>query len=165
MPSRFLTIPEAVTDFRPDYSASGSMTFTTVSTPLSEYLHLGDLVIFNFKASGTTGGTASNELYMTIPITFRDALLENDLPVFQCFVTDVGAKVAGIACKRTNYANQLCIQRYDAGNFGLGTVSFVVSGHYFSDNQGTLRRTQFQEDVRQLAIEVEQLKRKVDSLG
>lgn len=56
-------------DWQPVYSASGSMTYTSVTTTRAKYKIRYDDVHINLYTSGTTGGTASNAIYATPPFT------------------------------------------------------------------------------------------------
>ncbi|MFA6198760.1 MAG: hypothetical protein WC734_06465 [Patescibacteria group bacterium] len=56
-------------DWQPVYSASGSMTYTGVTTTRAKYKIRYDDVHVNLYTSGTTGGTASNAIYATPPFT------------------------------------------------------------------------------------------------
>jgi len=56
-------------DWQPVYSASGSMTYTGVTTTRAKYKIRYDDVAINLYTSGTTGGTASNAIYATPPFT------------------------------------------------------------------------------------------------
>ena len=52
----------------PTYSASASMTFTSVVTEVADYCIVGRVCHIILFAYGTTGGTASNKLFATLPI-------------------------------------------------------------------------------------------------
>lgn len=157
MPSRYVEIPTPVLTFLPEYSAGGSMTFTTVTTVLFEYFHSGQHISFNMEASGTIGGTPSSSVYFTLPVRFRSAILAQDSPGFSCSVIDNGTSVGGMAFKRANYGDQVEVQRYDGGSYSAGTLVIRVSGGYFVDTQSTFERNQLQEEIRALKREMEQL--------
>jgi hypothetical protein len=98
--------------FTPTYSASGSMTWTSVSTTGNVYKIISDNVNLELFALGTTGGTASTELRATLPITpdpggnaqrFGGAAVDN----------------VGISCIHF-LSTTLNTARYDAANYGLG---------------------------------------------
>lgn len=56
------------TDYTPSYSASGSMTFGTVTTTTAKYCRIGNVCFVRLDFSGTTGGTASNQIIASAPI-------------------------------------------------------------------------------------------------
>jgi len=55
--------------WQPAYSASGSMTYTSVSTTFASYRIAGRMCFTNFRFSGTTGGTADSSIYFTLAIS------------------------------------------------------------------------------------------------
>jgi len=61
----------AATTWTPTYSASGFMTFTSVTTHYATYIRNKDntSVYVEIKATGTLGGTASNLIKFTPPVT------------------------------------------------------------------------------------------------
>jgi hypothetical protein len=56
--------------WQPAFSASGSMTYTTVTTDLAQYKIRGTEQLFEIKAHGTTGGVASTLLAATYAFGF-----------------------------------------------------------------------------------------------
>lgn len=59
----------------PTYSASSSMTWTSVTTTSATYKLTGKVCDIFFRAIGTTGGTASTELRFSIPVSTTDTNL------------------------------------------------------------------------------------------
>jgi len=59
--------------YTPTYSASDSMTWTTVTTFYSAFCMIGGVVVFNLLARGTVGGTPSYALQATVPVTAANA--------------------------------------------------------------------------------------------
>lgn len=55
--------------WQPTYSASGSMTFTSVTTTTANYRIVGKRLICLLDITGTTGGSAGYEIRATLPIT------------------------------------------------------------------------------------------------
>jgi hypothetical protein len=101
----------------PVYTCSGSMTYGSVTDYMgtrSGYMVSGNKVIFQLFTAGTTGGTASNTINATMPIsvglTFQTAYGN---------VVEGTAYIAGRAY--FNNTNILSMRRYDMGNFGIGT--------------------------------------------
>jgi len=98
--------------FTPTYSASGSMTWTSVTTDYSTYKIQSDLVNYELFALGTTGGTASTELRATLPIGAS--------PAFNAQRFGGGAvDSVGICCLHF-ISTFLSAARYDGANYGLG---------------------------------------------
>jgi hypothetical protein len=56
-------------DYLPTYSASGSMTYTSVTTQAAKYRIRNQQLYINVYAVGTTGGVAAQELRFTFPIS------------------------------------------------------------------------------------------------
>lgn len=110
-------------NYSPTYAASGSMTFTSVSTNVARCSIIGSKVSFYIGATGTTGGTASTTITATAPITFGGT----DVPSFAGVATDSGNKGA-IAYLNSGLLN---ISKYDLSNWGLGASrSIRITGDY-----------------------------------
>ena len=102
--------------WQPTYSASGSMTWTSVLTYTASYQIRGDTLYFAVSAIGTTGGTADKQLQLTVPM----ALLSNSGVAAGTVLQDgAGSYISGVLIPATPL---LCFRRYDAANFGLGAV-------------------------------------------
>lgn len=54
----------------PTYGASGSMTYTSVTTGTAKYKIANNAISFNLLSRGTTGGTASTAITATIPMKY-----------------------------------------------------------------------------------------------
>jgi len=100
----------------PTYSASGGMTFTSVSTQLARYRVSGRTVFFMLRAIGTTSGTQHTELRASLPVTAL-AVTGNVVP-FHADVTD-SAAMLGRGLIDTN-GQLLGFGRYDGAVFGIG---------------------------------------------
>lgn len=99
-------------EFTPSYSASGLMTYTSVTTIRAKYRHRDQSVELYLNFEGTTGGTASNVLQVSLPF--------NVAPYCSLSATvqdGLGTAISGI-CYAAN--NLLCIEKADKSNFGLG---------------------------------------------
>jgi hypothetical protein len=116
--SRWLT-------WQPTYSASGSMTFTSVTTSFAKYIVRSPGVFeIALRAVGTVGGTISNQIDSTLPFVSANrtqtiALASLALPS--------GVNNAGVAFNSTN-SNLVSIRTYDSGNWTAGTRSFSING-------------------------------------
>ena len=104
----------------PTYSASGAMTFTSVTTQYAKYRAHGHHIQFIFRSSGTLGGTPDTGVYVTCPVA--PAVITGTYLVFTAgnSETPVGAGILDTVTPR------LTVQRYDAGNYtgGAGKVVF-----------------------------------------
>ena len=107
-------------NWAPAYSASGSMTWTSVSTTAARYMFDGDHMMFvQLYASGTTGGTASNVLRATLPFT----PVNDGMTIGAAFTNGVfGGSYLNVAGK------QVYVVKYDLSNMSLGTVGVITDG-------------------------------------
>lgn len=101
-------------NYAPSYGANGSMTYTSVSQSSAKFSVLGNIcyLVIN-RADGTTGGTDSTAVTVSIPIlTARD--------YFQggCFIFR-GQVMAGCWELRAN-TDLVRVYKYDGSNWGLG---------------------------------------------
>lgn len=122
-----LGFPEVFTSWTPTYSASGSMTFTSVTTRFAYYIQLGKIVIFMLNAGGTTGGTASNELRATLPVTAAAGMV-NFAPC-SGYANDSGTESSSNGYLQSSTV--VAVRKNAADNWGLGgSRSFGVLGIY-----------------------------------
>lgn len=122
--------PLTTATWSPSYSASGSMTYTSVTTSLAAYVRIGKIVLFSLFATGTTGGSASTSLIATLPVT-ADATFTSANAPFACTVADGASAIGGVAY--IGSSTQVYATRYDAANFGTGASRVMrVSGWYKS---------------------------------
>lgn len=97
--------------FLPTYSASGSMTYTSVTTTEASYKISGSGAWVFFDNSGTTGGTANNEIKMTLPFSAGASNAASNGST-----TDTAFTIGfGYASTST-----LSVRKSDSSNFGLG---------------------------------------------
>lgn len=101
----------------PAYSASGSMTYTSVSTNIAQYQVKGRNVEYNFQSTGTTGGTASVSILATLP--FDSLNIATTSEAYPASAGD-GTTVLGFCFLTSGTPNKLTIRKYDASNWGLG---------------------------------------------
>lgn len=110
-------------NFSPTWAASGSMTFTSVTTSFCKWRSEGGKTIrYIGQGVGTTGGTASNTLTVTLPVNAAEGA---NSPAAAAWVADGGLALAS-ACYAS--ATLLSGRKADSSNFGLGT------GRYFNFN-------------------------------
>jgi len=112
----------------PSYSASGSMTFTSVTTHIARYCQIEKIVYFQIRAIGTTGGTASNSLFFSLPST--PAITTDYSWGGGCIAWDTGGNIQpGWWC--WDYATSKAEVHVDATNWSLGaSTGFIVQGFY-----------------------------------
>ena len=110
-------------DWTPTLSASGSMSVTSVVITRARYAIIGKVVKFMVRADFTTGGTASNSLYFTLPVS---SITNNNS--HGCMVGDQGA-FAGFTFHLNT--STIGVRRYDSANWSLGASRYIqVSGSY-----------------------------------
>lgn len=101
-------------------TGSGSMTYTSVTTTSSEYVRIGNLIIWLFLVYGTTGGTASYGLQLTLPVTAASTIYVQG----SGWCSDGGSALAAtFTCPSTTKVE---IRRYDSTNFGLGASRYAA---------------------------------------
>ena len=113
-------------NYSPSYSASGSMTWTSVTTTFAKFFVIGTRVFFVVDASGTTGGTASTALRATAPIECITTLSF----CAGCVIND-GASAGGNWGIIQASPDYITVNRYDVANYGLGASRRIrVEGFY-----------------------------------
>lgn len=121
VPSPNVVVNRPITETRwlnwnPQFSASGSMTYTGVTINTGRYKIRSRSLDIQLNASGTTGGTASNILIATLPFTSARSMV-------------VGAVLtAGVfGGSYVTATGNLSIVKYDLTNFVLGSVALNTS--------------------------------------
>lgn len=123
-----LISPEAppIKTWTPTYGASGSMTFTSVTTHLANYVEFGRLKLGNVIARGTTGGTADTGIRFSLP-TSADAtnffISGTGSPGFPAFCNDGGTLSGGFL--QLSAANQAQVVKSTVANWGLGANRII----------------------------------------
>lgn len=118
------TFPLSWLTWVPTYSASGTMTFTSVTTSYAYYIRIGGLVLFHISASGTVGGTPSTGLRFTVPVTALNGT------AFGCVASDNGIVITSSAFLTSLTVAE--VFKTSGGNWtatGLNGA-FTVSGFY-----------------------------------
>ena len=117
--------PLAWSDWSPSYSASGSMTYTGVTTTYAKYFQIGEIVFFMVSADGTTGGTASNNIIVSLPVTAASYT-----GAIGFGYGDLVSGVDSVIGYKTN-TTELRITPNDNGNLALGAgKTFYLFGFY-----------------------------------
>ncbi len=101
-------------NYAPSYSASGSMTYTSVTTTIAKFSINGRQVFVWISFSGTTGGVASNNLIATLPVT-----PDNTSDVYRgaAVYTEGGDLIVGLYNISSAGIN---VRKFDSSAFGLG---------------------------------------------
>jgi hypothetical protein len=108
--------------YTPQWAASGSMTFTSVTTSIKKYMISYNTCIVKVKGTGTTGGTASNAITATLPFNALDV---SDGPLALGQANDTGA-VTGRAVLTTGTPNIISMAKYDGSNWALAAGKIVT---------------------------------------
>lgn len=104
-------------NWTPTYSASGSMTYTSVTKVFAIYnISAFGLLTGNFKFYGTTGGTASTFIKFTYPVATSTTIEEYSTVGF-CS-TELNASVAGVIQQEVS-TGKLLIRLYNNANYSL----------------------------------------------
>ena len=106
-------------NYIPTYSATGSMTYTSVTTNLAKFSISGKTVHLIFGFIGTTGGTASYGISFTLPVSKSGS--DNNLG-FACFVYD-GTYMMGGGFSID--ADKMEVYKYNYANWGLGETKIA----------------------------------------
>ena len=108
------------------FSASGSMTYTSVSVTAAKFRVIGNTVHVIVNANGTTGGTASNQLRSSAPIT-PDSIAHPLIAAARDATTG-GAAVGTGAVVTPN----IVVYKPDLSNYGLGTGRIMFAEGFFT---------------------------------
>lgn len=111
--------PVTWTTWSPTYSGTGSLTFTTVTTNVAQYIQVGKLVICHLNATGTTGGVTNTTIQATLPVTAVDS----NNRAGAAFITDSTDAVGQLFTSGTTLMG---FRKYDSSNWGLGASRGIV---------------------------------------
>lgn len=114
-------------DWVPTFTASGTMTWTTINNSYAKYINVGKVVFFTLTATGTTGGVASTALRFTVPINKGLSTSSG--------VSGIATDPGNIACVGAfGSDDRVDVYRYDGANWGLGAARGVtITGFYHID--------------------------------
>lgn len=112
-------------DWAPAYSASGSLTYTSVTTTSAKYKINGDRVMYYLTSTGTLGGSASNALMATVPL---DSSITSTIAG--------NGNTANVATKgvyfSTGTPDKFAVEKYDGSNYATsGSCAVNIFGQYF----------------------------------
>jgi hypothetical protein len=112
-------------NYAPTYSASGSMTFTSVTTELARFKLFSKTCHLTLSGLGTTGGSADTKLIASLPVTSVSSVSNS----FGANVSDT-VPYAGVGV--LNDTTHIAVLRYDNANFGLGANRrMAANGIYY----------------------------------
>jgi len=114
----------------PTYSASGSLTYTSVSTQKNKFMIQGKTFFFETASSGTTGGTASTDIIQSLEGIFMDTTAY--VYVGGAGLFD-GADMSGYII-RDNTNNGVRFLKYNKANWGLGAARDIRSSGFYGIN-------------------------------
>lgn len=103
-------------NYQPVYSASGSMTYTSVTTTIARYRINNSSCDAWIRASGTTGGTASTTIAATLPMNGTQAA---STPTGCGFVADSGNVAGVVSYSSSTSPHRIAAAKYDSSNFAL----------------------------------------------
>jgi len=107
----------------PAGSASGSMTYTSISISFSQYQIIMNKIFLNMFLTGTTGGTASTDINITLPFKIISTSINS------CGILD-GNYVIGKSSVLTG-SNSIAFGKYDTSNWALESGKRVMLNHIY----------------------------------
>lgn len=119
----YAEIPQAFPqwfNYTPTLGAISPMTFTGTTVSLAKFKMVGKTCFVSINCNGTTGGTASPSITMTLPISAFTA--SGDYVTHGCVVYD-GAYLGGFAYNTS--ATAVNVRKHDSSNWGLGASRYI----------------------------------------
>lgn len=116
--------------WQPVYSASGSMTYTSVTTSVAEYRVSGRDCSFELQAIGTIGGTVNATVLATLPFEGRNAATQ---PAQACWVVADTVAEVSFAYINASTPDQLGCRRTNSSNWVAGASKYInCNGKYIT---------------------------------
>lgn len=116
------------TDWTPSYSATGTMTYTSVTTEIARYKREGSTVYFQIRATGITGVSASTGIYFTAPVVPSQGSSANLIGggASAGDIVTLGGALIWVASEQ-----KFRVTKADGSNWNLGSAKvIVVQGFY-----------------------------------
>lgn len=111
----------------PTLSCGGSMTISSTTTPFVEYKITDDLCFFSIYFTGTLGGTASNTVRFTLPVTA--ASFGSQPGTVYCNIYNNPTYFTGFTTLES--ATRMQVYKSDISNYGLASGNeWKLSGFY-----------------------------------
>lgn len=116
------------TNWTPTYSATGGMTYTGVTSVVAKYFVIGKVCFFVLMCIGTTGGSSSDAIQVTLPIaTKEDATHVGG----GCHIHD-SVRMSG--SYYTDLTTRIRVFRYNSSNWNIGSNKRIhINGFYEID--------------------------------
>ncbi len=111
----------------PTYTASGSLTYSSVSTDVLQYNIDLNITNFQIEVHGTTGGTTSNQINASLPMGY----VGGGNPAFAANIVDGSGAVVGAG---QFSATNLVFSKFDNSNWGLGASRYIIGGGLYRIN-------------------------------
>lgn len=111
-------------NYTPTYTCSGSMTFTSVVTTIARYHISSNTCRVQHNASGTTGGTASNQIRVSNPVTNTDA---SAVPGFGNVRDATSGAVRSGTVQNNPATDDTYVAQFDNSNWTLGASRVIQS--------------------------------------
>lgn len=108
------------TSYTPSFSASGSMTYTSVTNQLSRYKVVGKTVTISHTFIGTTGGSAGQAIKATLPTNIAS---QSATPFYNAMVSQDGGGTYEFAIAQPDSVGPTSTVNYylkNLANWGLG---------------------------------------------
>ena len=122
---------EEWTEWQPVITCSGAMTWTE-EYKICRYFKVNKTVFFSVRAQGTTGGVASTDIIVPLPL--QSKAQQVSLYSGSAICTDVTARAGFWFIVASTGNIELVVRRYDSANWGLGASrSIMISGFYEVD--------------------------------
>jgi len=103
-------------EWTPQYSCSGAMTYTSVSTSIAKYQINYSTNHIVLAATGTTGGVASNTIRASLPFDGQEAA---NYPAAAGYTDDGAGAITGLSFLTPGAPDTVSVKKYDATNYGL----------------------------------------------
>lgn len=110
-------------DWAPTPTASGSMTLSGITFDFCKYHISGKMVTISGQFKATLGGTASNRIYIPLPINAANAASAGN-PMY----ANVYDSTAMGAMSWIISTNNILVAKYNDANFNLGASKYVTFG-------------------------------------
>lgn len=106
----------------PTYSASGSMTYTSTTTLLARFSTSNKVCVFELACDGTTGGTANNQIYASLPVKQSSNLSGATDNGTACRIVVGGANAVGLSVFNSD-GLRVGFLKSDASNWPLSATN------------------------------------------